>query len=146
MERAEAEGKIIARLMDAVAVLKEYDPRSTCLSLTYNGDEQFINGYNEAFRKECKEINFMSDAPKAAKAPKIESKSIGAIDVKVDTPDLFTLDEIEKATSHATADIMQSVGKKPNIKQYKTMFEAVLRLYGVAIIAYLAKTRQEGEK
>jgi len=143
MERAEAEGKIIARLMDAVAVLKEYDPRSTCLSLTYNGDEQFINGYNEAFRKDCKEIHFMTDAPKA---PKIEAKSVGAIDVNVDFADLFTLEEIEKASSLAASEVMQGVNKKQNIRPYKTMFEAILRLYGVAILAYLVKARQEGEK
>jgi hypothetical protein len=146
MERIEAEAKIIARLMDAVAILQEYDPKSRCLSLTYNGDEQFINGYNEAFRKDVRPISFTSDAP-ARKATKV-SLSLDpdkVQDVKIEAPDMFTLDELDEACKASTKKIMQGVMQK-NQSHEAAAFELVLNLYGTALKAYLIQEKEGGEK
>lgn len=146
MERIEAEAKIIARLMDAVAILQEYDPKSRCLSLTYNGDEQFINGYNEAFRKDVRPISFTSDAP-AMKATKItlSSDPEKVQDVKIEVPDMFTLDELDEACKAATKNIMQGIRRKNQAREVAA-FELVLNLYGTALKAYLIQEKEGGEK
>jgi hypothetical protein len=146
MERIEAEAKIIARLMDAVAILQEYDPKSRCLSLTYNGDEQFVNGYNEAFRKDVRPISFTTDAP-ARKATKItlsaDPKKVQ--DVKIEAPDMFTLEEINDACKAATKNIMQGVRQKQKSRAVDA-FELILNLYGTELKAYLIKEKEGGEK
>ena len=146
MERLEAETKIIARLMDAVAILQEYDPKSRCLSLTYNGDEQFINGYNEAFRKDVRPISFTSDAP-AKKATKITLRADPekVQDVKIEAPDMFTLDELDEACKAATKDIMRGIKQKQESRQVAA-FELVLNLYGTALKARLIQEKEGGEK
>ena len=146
MERIEAEAKIIARLMDAVAILQEYYPKSRCLSLTYNGDEQFINGYNEAFRKDVRPISFTSDAP-AMKVTKI-TLSVdpeNVQDVKIEAPDMFTLDELDEACKASTKNIMQGVRRKNQAREVAA-FELVLNLYGTALKAYLIQKKEDGEK
>jgi hypothetical protein len=146
MERLEAEAKIIARLMDAVAILQEYDPKSRCLSLTYNGDEQFVNGYNEAFRKDVRPISFTTDAP-AKKATKItlSADPEKVQDVKIEAPDMFTLDEINDACKAATKNIMQGVRQKQKSRAVDA-FELILNLYGTELKAYLIKEKEGGEK
>ena len=143
MERIEAEGKILAKLVECMQILQEYEPRSTYLSMTFSDEEHFINVHNEAFRKEIRPINIMSDAPEHKKGVSSVTVTKDPEEIHVDIPDMFTLEELDEAFKKASGDITK--GLKKNRKQSDVAaFELVLNLYGAAVKAFLIQIR-EGE-
>ena len=121
MERAEAEGKLTAKLMDMVDILHKYDDESDYLSITWNGEEKFINIHNEAFRKDVKTINLCTDAP--TKKEYVEPKI-----TECELPDLFELSDIDGA-HQATKSLVLIAIRKQLGKENAKLFEQFLDLY-----------------
>lgn len=121
MERAEAEGKLTAKLLDMVEILHKYDDESDYLSITWNGEEKFINIHNEAFRKDVKTINLCTDAP--TKKEYVEPKI-----TECELPEIFELSDIDGA-HQATKSLVLIAIRKQLGKENAKLFEQFLDLY-----------------
>lgn len=133
MERAEAEGKLTAKLMDMVEILHKYDDESDYLSITWNGEEKFINIHNDAFKKDVKPINLCTDAPTTKEHAKKFAREVlkEYVEPKItecELPKIFELSDIDGA-HQATKSLVLIAIRKQLGKENAKLFDQFLDLY-----------------
>ena len=89
MTKEECEKRIAEKIREAVAVLKEYEPESGYLAISYSEDKDdaTIHAYNDAFRKDnIKVVDLWEENPDIKKTV-VKTLSLDEL------PELHTLDE-----------------------------------------------------
>ena len=103
MSEKETKNKLIALVTEAVAILKEYEPQSDYLAMTYltDVDNRTIRIYNDAFKKDnIKAIDIWVDNPEIKKR---EVKNISLDEL----PELHTTDEFFAMFDECVLQIIQ---------------------------------------
>lgn len=107
MSEKETKNKLIALVTEAVAILKEYEPQSDYLAMTYltDVDNRTIRIYNDAFKKDnIKAIDIWVDNPEIKKR---EVKDISLDEL----PELHTTDEFFAMYDECVVQMAQLTGK-----------------------------------
>lgn len=107
MSEKETKNKLIALVTEAVAILKEYEPQSDYLAMTYltDVDNRTIRIYNDAFKKDnIKAIDIWVDNPEIKKR---EVKNINLDEL----PELHTTDEFFAMYDECVVQMAQLTGK-----------------------------------
>lgn len=144
MDKKEAEAKIIAQLMNAVAILHEYDPKSDYLAMAYNGQEGFVNIHNEAFRADVRPVNAITDISSendrfafVKNWQKTGYTQGETVEVKNADLGLFNLTDFERAVKVADETFRAAMeGKDRKTQQVLTV---VLATYKLALMAELTR-------
>lgn len=111
MSEKEIKNKLIELVIEAVAVLKKYEPQSDYLAMAYltDADNRTIRIYNDAFKKDnIKAIDIWVDDP--------EIKPREVKDISLDElPELHTTDEFFAMYDECVIQMAQLTGKSETL-------------------------------
>ena len=123
MNRIECETLLKNKIVEAVQILKEYDPTSDYLILAYflNDDGQHkAKAHNEAFKNDdVKTIDLNTEVSKV--------EPIKAKDYDVDVPNLYTFEEFLAIYDEVVTQVLQLVGKDNKSVVEYVFYLAILR-------------------